>query len=173
MAQSLAIQYKALCVSFLSHLLLRKKDKPETKRRHRHVNGRITYQELTNRLNDVEVLTCKIGNGWKSFNTRTIESSPVNRSTSCIRRVCGFSFSLTLCLVLPATQYQVQLMYQHGSATPDTFSRLPVMKSLPQLRSPDLQHPEVGRTTQTSQNIVVVMDLCNSESRYVSVYNVL
>ena len=41
------------------------------------------------------------------------------------------------------------------------------------LRSPDLPHPEVGRTTQTSQNIVVVMDLCNSESRYVSVYNVL
>ncbi len=75
--------------------------------------------------------------------------------------------------VKSATQYQVLLMYQHDSTTPDTFSRLPAMKSLPQLRSPDLQHPEVGRTTQTSQNIVVVMDLCNSESRYVSVYNVL
>ena len=36
----------------------------------------------------------KINNGWKSFNTRTIESSPANRSTSCIRRVCGFSFRL-------------------------------------------------------------------------------
>lgn len=63
-----------LCVShFCLTFYYAKKDKPETKRRHRHVNGRITYQELTNRLNDVEVLTCKIGNGWKSFNTHTIE----------------------------------------------------------------------------------------------------
>ncbi len=71
-----------LCVShFCLTFYYAKKDKPETKRRHRHVNGRITYQELTNRLNDVEVLTCKIGNGWKSFNTRTIKSSPASRST--------------------------------------------------------------------------------------------
>ena len=45
---------------------------------------------------------------------------------------------------LSATQYQVQLMYQHGSATPDTFSRLPAMNFLPPLRSPDLQHPEAA-----------------------------
>lgn len=79
---------------------------------------------------------------WQSFNTRTIGSSPANRSTSCIRRVCGFSFSLTLCLVLPATQYQVQLMYQHGSATPDTFSMRPVTLSLPPLRFPAQQQSE-------------------------------
>ncbi|ACT73328.1 hypothetical protein SS52_3745 [Escherichia coli O157:H7 str. SS52] len=66
-----------------------------------------------------------------------------------------------MCLVLPATQYQVQLMYQHGSATPDTFSRLPAMRFLPPLQFPDLQHPEVGRTTQTSQNIVAAMNLYN------------
>ncbi|EAB5942697.1 hypothetical protein EO241_21560 [Escherichia coli] len=27
----------------------------------------------------------KIDNGWKSFNTHTIESSPANRARSCIR----------------------------------------------------------------------------------------
>ncbi len=81
-----------LCVShFCLTFYYAKKDKPETKRRHRHVNGRITYQELTNRLNDVEVLTRKIGNGWKSFNTRTIGSSPASRSTllhaTCLRHI--------------------------------------------------------------------------------------
>ncbi|EIN52702.1 hypothetical protein ECEC1845_3710 [Escherichia coli EC1845] len=55
----------------------------------------------------------------------------------------------------------MQLMYQHGSATPDTFSRLPAMRFLPPLQFPDLQHPEVGRTTQTSQNIVAAMNLYN------------
>lgn len=84
----------------------------------------------------------KIDNDYKSFNTRTIRSSPANRGTTCIGRVCGFSFSLTLCLVLPATQYQVQLMYQHGSATPDTFSRLPATRFLPPLRFPAQQQSE-------------------------------
>src|SRR5699024_10410790 len=44
-----------------------------------------------------------------------------------------------------AIQYPVQLTYQHGSATPDTFSRLPAMRFLPPLRFPDLQHPEVAQ----------------------------
>ena len=88
---------------------------------------------------------CKIGSNWKSFNTRTIGSSPANRSTFLHTTCLRFSFSLRLCLVLSATQYQVQLMYQHGSATPDTFSRLPAMRFLPLLRYPDLQHPEVAQ----------------------------
>src|SRR5699024_219611 len=43
-----------------------------------------------------------------------------------------------------AIQYPVQLMYQHGSATPDTFSRLPATRFLSPLRSPDPQHPEAA-----------------------------
>ncbi|ABE10539.1 hypothetical protein UTI89_C5139 [Escherichia coli UTI89] len=103
----------------------------------------------------------KISNGWKSFNTRTIESSPANRSTSCIRRVCVFSFSLTLCLVLPATQYPVLLMYQRDSATPDTSSRLPATRFLPPLHiqltffHPRLTNSQTSRhaTTGTEKSI--------------------
>ncbi len=85
---------------------------------------------------------CKIGSNWKSFNTRTIGSSPANRSTFLHTTCLRFSFSLRLCLVLSATQYQVQLMYQHGSATPDTFSRLPATRFLPPLRFPAQQQSE-------------------------------
>ncbi len=85
---------------------------------------------------------CKIGSNWKSFNTRTIGSSPANRSTFLHTTCLRFSFSLRLCLVLSATQYQVQLMYQHGSATPDTFSKLPAMRFLPLLRYPAQQQSE-------------------------------
>ena len=35
----------------------------------------------------------KIDNDYKSFNTRTIRSSPANRGTSCMGRVCGFLFA--------------------------------------------------------------------------------
>ncbi len=41
-----------------------------------------------------------------------------------------------------AIQYPVQLTYQHGSATPDTFSMRPVTLSLPPLRSPAQQQSE-------------------------------
>ncbi len=41
-----------------------------------------------------------------------------------------------------ATRYLEIVMYQHGSATPDTFSRLPATRFLPPLRFPDLQQSE-------------------------------
>ncbi len=41
-----------------------------------------------------------------------------------------------------ATQYQVQLMYQHDSTTPDMSSMRPVTISLPPLQFPDQQQSE-------------------------------
>ena len=49
--------------------------------------------------------------------------------------------------VLLANQHQVQLMYQRGSATPDTFSRLPATKFLPPLRIPAQQQSERTRNS--------------------------
>ncbi len=46
-----------------------------------------------------------------------------------------------------AIQYPVQLTYQHGSATPDTFSMRPVTLSLPPLRSPAQQQSERTRNS--------------------------
>ena len=46
-----------------------------------------------------------------------------------------------------ATRYLEIVMYQHGSATPDTFSKLPATRFLPLLRFPDLQHPAVAQYT--------------------------
>ena len=53
----------------------------------------------------------------------------------------GNHYEFTL-QVLLAIQYPVQLMYQHGSATPDTFSRLPATRFLPPLRFPAQQQSE-------------------------------
>ena len=41
-----------------------------------------------------------------------------------------------------ATRYLEIVMYQHGSATPDTFSMRPVTLSLPPLRFPAQQQSE-------------------------------
>ncbi len=41
-----------------------------------------------------------------------------------------------------ATRYLEIVMYQHGSATPDTFSRLPATRFLPPLRFPAQQQSE-------------------------------
>jgi hypothetical protein len=46
-----------------------------------------------------------------------------------------------------AIQYPVQLTYQHGSAIPDTFSRLPATKFLPPLRFPAQQQSERTRNS--------------------------
>ncbi len=44
--------------------------------------------------------------------------------------------------VKPATQYQVQLMYQHDSTTPDIYSMPPATIFLPPLRFPAQQQSE-------------------------------
>ena len=41
-----------------------------------------------------------------------------------------------------AARYLEIVMYQHGSATPDTFSRLPATRFLPPWRSPAQQQSE-------------------------------
>lgn len=46
-----------------------------------------------------------------------------------------------------ATQYQVQLMYQHDSTTPDMSSMRPVTISLPPLQFPDQQQSERTRNS--------------------------
>ena len=46
-----------------------------------------------------------------------------------------------------ATRYLEIVMYQHGSATPDTFSRLPATSFLPPLRFPAQQQSERTRNS--------------------------
>ncbi len=46
-----------------------------------------------------------------------------------------------------ATRYLEIVMYQHGSATPDTFSRLPATRFLPPLRFPAQQQSERTRNS--------------------------
>ena len=80
----------------------------------------------------------KIGNGWKSFNTRTIGTSPAYRSTFLHTTCCGFIY------LRPETSYTESIYQHHRWSPPSGEERLMQLIARPApivlvLTSPDVR----------------------------------